>query len=146
MSKGQLVTRKAEGFHERKNGRQWRDSMREWSSAEEFHGRIIISRAPRHHSHHLVCGVDEQLWFHVTHSGRHSPLPHFLLKDYLEGVGHLGYALMKKMDGSCLETSKSLPDIRTFLFVKNEVLHMLKIWTVRFWGRLKHAYSTCYGQ
>lgn len=48
-----------------------------------------------------------------------------------------------KMDGSCSETSKSLPDIQIFPFVKNEVLCMLKVWIVLFWERLKPAYISC---
>lgn len=109
---------------------------KEWSSVEGLHGRIVISHIPCHHSHHLICEVDEQLWFHVPHC----PLPYFLLKDHLEGVGHLWYALTKL---TVIFRDFQESDIQIFPFMKNEVFHMLKVWIVLFWGRLKPAYITC---
>lgn len=107
---------------------------------EGLHGRIVTSHIPCHHSHHLICEVDEQLWFHVPH-GRHSPLPYFLLKDHLEGVGHLWYALTTKLTVLVQRLSRVWHS--DFSIYENEVFHILNVWIVLFWGRLKPAYITC---
>lgn len=61
----------------------------------------------------------------------------FFLKDKSGGSQASRICSDDKMDGSWAETSKGLADIRVFPFVKNEVLCMLKIWTVLLRERLK---------
>lgn len=106
MSKGQLVTRKAEGFHERmvaSRGVPWEHRHQPCTSSPLMPPSIWV----------LMSSCDS-----MSH-GRHSPLPHFFLKDESGGSQASRICSDNKMDGFWAETSSGLPDIWIFPFVKN---------------------------
>lgn len=106
MSKGQLVTRKAEGFHERmvaSGGVPWEHRHQPCTSSPLMPPSIWV----------LMSSCDS-----MSH-GRHSPLPHFFLKDESGGSQASRICSDNKMDGFWAETSSGLPDIWIFPFVKN---------------------------
>lgn len=106
MSKGQLVTRKAEGFHERmvaSGGVPWEHRHQPCTSSPLMPPSIWV----------LMSSCDS-----MSH-GRHSPLPHFFLKDESGGSQASRISSDNKMDGFWAETSSGLPDIWIFPFVKN---------------------------